>query len=325
MESEKISKLREIQLEAVLEATGSVRDQKDRNNWKSESGRITVTGSKFFNHDAKRGGGGAIDLVMHLQNCGFRDAVAFLESLPETSQTMTDERETKSVVPAPAPENWPRVRLYLTEVRCLDEKIIDELHEAGTIYADKHQNAVFLSENGKGAELRGTGTRSFHGYRGEKGPFVILGDPEFVAFTESAVDAISFKILQRPLNPTVYSFAGGPKISFGDVRLALSRKGAGIFLPRSMTTRREKNFLGFFSMFCQQTHVLDYILLMGSRTGTKSLFGGEQAAGADPPPFFLSRASPPFLSRSSCPDSLPSRPRQRRGIKTSPAIGGAAG
>ena len=225
MESEKISKLREIQLEAVLEATGSVRDQKDRNNWKSESGRITVTGSKFFNHDAKRGGGGAIDLVMHLQNCGFRDAVAFLESLPETSQTMTDERETKSVVPAPAPENWPRVRLYLTEVRCLDEKIIDELHEAGTIYADKHQNAVFLSENGKGAELRGTGTRSFHGYRGEKGPFVILGDPEFVAFTESAVDAISFKILQRPLNPTVYSFAGGAKNLIRRCALSLVEEG----------------------------------------------------------------------------------------------------
>jgi hypothetical protein len=226
MESEKISKLREIRLETVLEAVGAARDPKDRNNWKSASGRITVTGTKFFNHDAKRGGGGAIDLVMHLQNCGFKEAVGFLESLPAPEDETKIERVERSVVPAPAPENWQQVRRYLVEVRCLDEKIIDELHEVGTVYADKHQNAVFLSENRKGAELRGTGSRNFHGYRGEKGPFVLPGDPEFVAFCESAIDAVSFKLLQRPkYDPTVYSFAGGAKNLIQRYALGLVEKG----------------------------------------------------------------------------------------------------
>ena len=226
MESEKISKLREIRLETVLEAAGAGRDPKDRNNWRTEVGRITLTGQKFFNHDSRKGGGGAIDLAMHLRNCNFREAVAFLENLPETSQTMTDEREIKSVVPAPAPENWQAVRRYLVEVRCLDMKIVDDLHSTGVVYADKYRNAVFLSETGKGAELRGTGTRSFHGYRGEKGPFVLPGDPEFVAFCESAIDAVSFKLLQHPkYDPTVYSFAGGAKNLIQRCALGLVERG----------------------------------------------------------------------------------------------------
>ena len=212
MESEKIERLRNIKLEAVLESAGAARDPKDRNNWRTEQGRITLTGQKFFNHDAKKGGGGAIDLTIHLLNCGFREAVAFLENLPVPKMEVTERDEVRSVVPAPAPEYWQRVKRYLVEVRFLDEKIIDELHEAGTIYADRYQNAVFLSETRKGAELRGTGSRNFHGYRGEKGPFVVPGDPEFIAFTESAIDAISLKILQRPAcDMTVYSFSGGAK------------------------------------------------------------------------------------------------------------------
>ena len=226
MESEKIEKLRNISLDAVLEAAGAVRDPKDRNNWRTEVGRLTLTGQKFFNHDAKKGGGGAIDLTMHLRNCGFRDAVAFLDSLPAPEAETKTERVERSVVPAPAPEHWPGVRRYLVETRCLDAKIIDDLHEAGIIYADSYRNAVFLSENGKGAELRGTGSRNFHGYRGEKGPFVLPGDPEFVAFTESAIDAISFKTLERPkYDPTVYAFAGGAKNLIQRYALSLVERG----------------------------------------------------------------------------------------------------
>ena len=226
MESERIEKLRNIKLDVVLEFAGAERSPKDRNNWKSESGRITVTGTKFFNHDARRGGGGAIDLAMHLRNCNFRDAVAFLDSLPVPKIAETERAEVKSVVPAPSPENWQAVRRYLVEVRCLDGKIVDDLHSTGIIYSDKYRNAVFVSENGKGAELRGTGTRSFHGYRGEKGPFVLPGEPEFVAFCESAIDAISFKILERPKNdPTVYAFAGGAKNLIRRCALRLVERG----------------------------------------------------------------------------------------------------
>ena len=226
MESGKIEKLRNIKLDAVLEAMGAERSPKDRNNWRTEFGRLTLTGQKFYNHDSKKGGGGAIDLTMHLRNGNFREAVAFLENLPVPEMVETARDEVRSVVPAPAQENWQAVRRYLVEVRKLDQKIVDELHSTGIIYADKHRNAVFLSENGKGAELRGTGSRNFHGYRGEKGPFVLPGDPEFVAFCESAIDAVSFKLLQRPkYDPTVYSFAGGAKNLIQKYALHLVMKG----------------------------------------------------------------------------------------------------
>ena len=212
MESEKISKLREIQLETVLEAAGAERDPKDRNNWKSEAGRLTLTGQKFFNHDAKRGGGGAIDLAMHLLDCSFREAVIFLESLPtpETLRPVSEnEKEIKSVVPATAPENWPHVQDYLTRIRKISGALVDSLHECGIIYADKYKNAVFLSENRKGAELRGTGTVPFHGFRGEKCPFRISGTWADVAFVESAIDALSLRDLDFPGD--ILSFSGGAK------------------------------------------------------------------------------------------------------------------
>ena len=210
MESEKIDRLRNISLDAVLEAVGAVRDPKDRNNWRTSAGRLTLTGQKFFNHDAKRGGGGAFDLVMHLQDCGFKEAVGFLESLPETSQSVAkDEKEIKSVVPAPAQENWPHVRDYLTRIRKISGALVDSLCECGIIYADKYKNAVFLSENRKGAELRGTGAVPFHGFRGEKCPFRISGTWSDVAFVESAIDALSLRDLDFPGD--ILSFSGGAK------------------------------------------------------------------------------------------------------------------
>ena len=36
MESEKIERLRNIKLEAVLESAGAARDPKDRNNWRAD-------------------------------------------------------------------------------------------------------------------------------------------------------------------------------------------------------------------------------------------------------------------------------------------------
>ena len=41
-----------------------------------------VCGAKFFDHACGRGGGGAIDLVMHARGCGFREALAFLADGP---------------------------------------------------------------------------------------------------------------------------------------------------------------------------------------------------------------------------------------------------
>jgi len=75
--------------------------------------------------------------------------------------------------PEQVPENWPKVRKYLTDVRRLSAGLVDKLHGMGKVYADRYANAVFVLSKGVGVELRGTGEKPFHGVRGEKAHFII--------------------------------------------------------------------------------------------------------------------------------------------------------
>lgn len=204
---------RQIPLEAVCERFGCVRDQHDKNNWLAPSGRISIerggSREKFFNHGTGKGGGGAIDLVMALEDVDYQGALGLLakefgtgavlaEALDELRPKVDEAAkspQTWGKAPEPVQENWQGVRDYLTRVRKLPAAIVDELHRTGKVYADKFRNAVFRLNTG-GVELRGTGTVSFHGVRGEKGFFKLLGKPqEPTAFVESAIDAISLRSL----------------------------------------------------------------------------------------------------------------------------------
>jgi len=109
-------------------------------------------------------------------------------------------------LPPSSPANFERVRQYLRQQRCLSEKILASLIEAGKLYADNRGNAVFLMVAGKpnrpiGAELRGTGNRVWRGLapgtRKNAGYFWIgkTGSKQIV-LCESAIDAISCFQLQ---------------------------------------------------------------------------------------------------------------------------------
>lgn len=195
-----LNSLRNTPLDPLLDRLGAEPDPKDKHNWRTPAGRMTVTGPKFFNHDEGTGGGGAIDLVMHILRVDFREAVRFLGGVPEIPRRLPTANPAitqgaKSLVPFPVQENWIPVRNYLTRVRKLSGPLVDSLYREGTLYGDKFKNAVFLSETGKGAELRGTGSISFHGYRGEKAPFRITGVGTDLFFVESAIDAMSLRDL----------------------------------------------------------------------------------------------------------------------------------
>ena len=71
--------VREVPLETVLLFRGAVRDRHDRRKWHTEQGPLSVSGPKFMNWHRGQGGGGAIDLVMHLAGVDFREAVAWLQ------------------------------------------------------------------------------------------------------------------------------------------------------------------------------------------------------------------------------------------------------
>jgi hypothetical protein len=207
--------VREVPLETVLLCRGAERDRHDRRKWHTEQGPLSVSGPKFMNWHRGQGGGGAIDLVMHLAGVDFRQAVAWLQqhlaiNLPASGEPATHAPGTQLTVaekpgglrlPVPDARLLGRVRQYLTQRRGLAVSRIEPLVQSCKLYADSRGNAVFLLVTGKaqrpvGAELRGTGPRAWRGMapgtRKDLGYFWIgeRGSREIV-LCESAIDAIS--------------------------------------------------------------------------------------------------------------------------------------
>ena len=71
--------VRSISLESVLRQWPADRDRHDRSRWNTARGPLSITGTKFFSWRAQTGGGGAIDLVMHLGDMDARTAIVWLE------------------------------------------------------------------------------------------------------------------------------------------------------------------------------------------------------------------------------------------------------
>jgi hypothetical protein len=208
--------VRQIPLEAVLAFRGAVRDRHDRAKWHTERGPLSVTGAQFTAWHASHGGGGAIDLVMHLAQVDVGPAVAWLERhLAAGALLVAQSTPSASGGPAPVPQGrgprqlpvpderqLARVRRYLQERRGLAGSVLEGLIPSGKLYADRRGNAVFLLVAGKpprpvGAELRGTGPRVWRGMasgtRKNLG-FFWLGAPASrqLVLCESAIDAISY-------------------------------------------------------------------------------------------------------------------------------------
>jgi hypothetical protein len=209
--------LRKIPLKDVLERSGATPDPKDKDNWRTSMGRISVKRDteKFFNHDTSTGGGGAIDMAMHLEGCDYKSAVQWLADNFGVGAVVSDvaakaKQEVMAIAaeppkqfepPAPSPAHWPGVRDYLMQIRKISGAIIDALHEKGRVYADASKNAVFVLQKKLGVELRGTNLDyPFKGFRGQKaGFFLRKGDKEIkkVAFVESSIEAISLFELDK--------------------------------------------------------------------------------------------------------------------------------
>lgn len=207
--------VRALPLETVLLFRGAVQDRHDRRKWHTEQGPLSVSGPKFINWRRGQGGGGAIDLVMHLAGVDFRTAVAWLQQhlaadppilgasdshLPPR-EPLAAEGTDRLQLPVPDAHLLGRVRQYLARRRGLAVSLIEPLVQSGKLYADRRGNAVFLLVAGKaqrpiGAELRGTGPRPWRGMapgtRKDLGYFWVgaHGSREII-LCESAIDAMS--------------------------------------------------------------------------------------------------------------------------------------
>jgi Protein of unknown function (DUF3991)/Toprim-like len=214
-------RLRLIPLERVLPLCGAQPDPHDRRKWRTPAGTLSLTGAKFMNWTQGTGGGGAIDLVIHLHRLDFQGAVDWLaghfpEALSTLRNTATEDGPPQPPSPRPASElrlplpasgQLARVRDYLIAQRRLPANLVDPLIDSGSLYADARANAVFLLRNQQhlpvGAELRGTTAQPWRGLapgsRKDLGCFAIPADPRPTALSadrqvvlcESAIDAIS--------------------------------------------------------------------------------------------------------------------------------------
>lgn len=229
-----VSELREVPLIDVAHELGLDPDLKDESKWRDEGRVLSITGAKFFDFKAMQGGGGAIDLVMYLNQCRFGEAVHWLkdrfgegealQTITKQTQRVIEEKPRKMFVqPVAVEENWGAVREYLTNERMLPGKLVDAVHEHGLVYGDEHQNVVFLRRSFEGevtgASLRGTAGENNQfkglatGTRRSQGWFYMEsdheGDVQEVVLCESAIDCLSYQVLNPPQEKTMYLSTDG--------------------------------------------------------------------------------------------------------------------
>ncbi len=223
--TELADKVRDLPIEKVAYELGLNPDPKDKHKWQNEEHIINITGSKFYDWKHLKGGGGAIDLVMHVSNCDFKQSVAWLNDrfgegatldavTYKTREIIQEKPVLEFTPPVPEESKWQDVRKYLTRSRKLPSGLVDALHKEGLIYADEKQNAVFIrrsldEEKTTGASLRGTagedntfkglakGTKRSEGWFYFQQGGQSSDQIKRVVLVESPIDAMSFAVLER--------------------------------------------------------------------------------------------------------------------------------
>ncbi|MEA5569127.1 plasmid recombination protein [Anabaena sp. UHCC 0399] len=147
------------------------------NRWKGHGHIINIDKSKFYDFAPgyQKGGGGAIDLVMHVNDCDFKKAISWLHdrfgesgvmraAIAKTQQEVIEiaqQQPRPQFTPPAADDNqWLSVQNYLTKTRGLPNYLVSALRESELLYADERKNIVFgmrtLTGEVMGAFVRGT-------------------------------------------------------------------------------------------------------------------------------------------------------------------------
>ena len=214
--------VRDAPLEPLAVQLGYRPDPANPARWKLPGSVLSLTATRFFDHRQGRGGGGAIDLVMHARGCRFQEAVEFLEQrdrrrpLPALPTRPRPAPAASLRLPPRHDRLWAPVRTFLQSRRGLPADLLDLCHQQGLLYADARRNAVFLCRDPRGqptgAELVGTRPaphgRTFKGMapgsRKARGGFWLPAPKaplDALVLVESAVDALSAARLLGPSLP----------------------------------------------------------------------------------------------------------------------------
>lgn len=195
--------LRLVPLEAVPPLSGARRNAADQHKWHTSQGVLSVNRAQFMNWHRGVGGGGAIDLAMHLHHLDFQQALDWLDQHfpgPLTPEPTPIKLRPPFQLPPPDPSKLSAVRHYLVAQRRIPGQLITSLIGSHHLYADRQANAVFLllgkEDQPVGAELRGTTERRWLGLapgsQKDLGFFSIPAVPRpKIILCESAIDALS--------------------------------------------------------------------------------------------------------------------------------------
>lgn len=231
-------KVRDIDLDAVMQKLGAIQDKKWTTIYRVPGSdtciQVDRARNAFKDSEAGHQGAGAISLVMHLHGCDFKSAVRLLSGkfgVDQAAAAATSHQYIENIKcakdpltfipPAESPQHLEDVREHLVNTYKLPSPAVDQLIRDGDLYAEYRPgknknmvNAVIIvrdSDNKPvGAELLGV-TANFKslapGSDISKGLFSIGPErPEKLAFVSSALEAISY----QALHPTHKAVCVGP-------------------------------------------------------------------------------------------------------------------
>jgi len=224
---EKTRALKATNLVTVLKAYGATLDKHDHSKFLTNAGSISVRRNSqiWSNFGAGVSGKGAIDLVMHLEECDFVTARKWLINNVSSSELgiladlnfhVENNFEAKELKMPKAVIHPEKTIKYLTEERCLDRRLVEKLIHKKQIFGTKnkgYENAVFVYENAGeavGAEIRmnhdeGGSLKRWKAEGSKNGVFFVESGYKEVAICESPIDAISYV----QMNPNSSAIATG--------------------------------------------------------------------------------------------------------------------
>ena len=232
---EKTRLLQDLPLELVAYELGLNRDKQDKSKWLSNNCTLNITNSSFSDELQNSIGKSALELVMHVNQCTFSDALVWLRDCFGEEQMLaavTHHARTQAltiaqmvppsafVPPIPSRSRWGEVEYHLTRNHFIPQKLVQTLHKHGLVYADSFGNAVFLARSlaleVTGAYLHApNGTDNafslYPGSRRSRGCFHLsMGGSKDNAITtamlvSSPIEALSLAVLNAPhKHRTVY-------------------------------------------------------------------------------------------------------------------------
>lgn len=226
MEKINLENIRQIDLRELALSLGFERDSVDKKVFRRDYLKVHIDENKgrfnsFINPEIH--GIGAIDFVIKVENMDFKEAIAYLSGQTQKNiffptrkekKVMFENDEKKLIMPIKDNDNQ-KILNYLLLERKLDKTIIENLIRHFKIYQDVKGNTVFVCSDicGKltGAEIK---SKNFHGMAyGSKrlcGSFYIKSKSPIktIVITESAIDCISYAILNKLPNTIYISISG---------------------------------------------------------------------------------------------------------------------